>query len=338
MDKIVLDCFGGDHAPEEIVKGGLMALDASSELKLVMTGKRSVIEGLIDRHSARIEIIDATEVVTNEDSPTEAIKKKTDSSMVRAFDALKEREDIGGIVSAGSTGALLTGAFLKVGRIKGVSRPAMAAFLPTVNGGNTGVVLCDCGANVDCKAINLYHFAVMADAFYKLQTGKSECRVALLSNGTEDKKGSELTHEAFELLSKSKLDFKGNMEARDIISGDYEVIVADGFNGNIALKSLEGAGLSIFKMLKDNINKGGLRAKIGALMLKPALRELKHTMDVNEKGGALFLGVNKVVVKVHGSAQAKSVATGVLQAYNLAKQDIVGAISAALENNEVVNG
>lgn len=337
MDKIVLDCFGGDHAPEEIVKGGLMALDVLPELKLVMTGKKQQIEDLIDRHSGRIEIIDANEVVTNEDSPTESIKKKTDSSMVRAFDALKEREDVGGIVSAGSTGALLTGAFLKIGRIKGVSRPAMAAFLPTVQGGESGVVLCDCGANVDCKAVNLYHFGIMADAFYKLQTGKNDCRVSLLSNGTEDKKGNELTHETFELLKNSKLNFVGNMEARDITSGNYDVIVADGFNGNIALKSLEGAGLAIFKMLKDNIKNGGLSAKIGALLLKNAFHDLKHTMDVNEKGGALFLGVNKVVVKVHGSAQAKSVATGILQAYNLAKQDIVGAITSALENNEVIN-
>lgn len=337
MNKIVLDCMGGDNAPEEIVEGGLMALDASDELELVLTGKKDVLTNLIDRHSSRIEIIDASDVITNDDSPTDAIKKKTESSMVKAFDALKERDDVQGIVSAGSTGALLTGAFLKIGRIKGVSRPAMAAILPTVTGGD-GVVLCDCGANVDCKAINLYHFAVMADAFYKLQTGKKDCRVALLNNGTEDKKGNELTHEAFELLKNSKLNFVGNMEARDIISGDYDVIVADGFNGNIALKSLEGAGLGIFKMMKDNVKKGSIGVKIGALLMKPALRELKHTMDVNEKGGAVFLGANKVVVKIHGSAKAKSVATGVLQAFSLAKQDIVGAIKSALDDGEVENG
>lgn len=147
------------------------------------------------------------------------------------------------------------------------------------------------------QAAKPLHFAIMADAYYKITTGKNDARVALLSNGTEDKKGSELNHEAFLLLKDSKLNFLGNMEARDIISGKYDVVVADGFNGNIALKSLEGAGLSIFKMLKDNINAGGLRAKIGALLLKPALRKLKHTMDVNEKGGAVFLGANKVVVK-----------------------------------------
>lgn len=331
MNKIVLDCYGGDNAPEEIVKGGLCALDVNPDLHLVLTGKKDVINGLIDRHHARIEIIDATDVITNEDSPTEAIKKKTESSMVKAFDQLKCDDEVGGIVSAGSTGALLTGAFLKVGRIKGISRPAMAAFLPVVKG--EGVVLCDCGANVDCKAQNLLHFAIMADAFYKSQTGKTECRVALLSNGTEDKKGTELNQEAFALIKNTKLNFVGNMEARDITSGNYDVIVADGFNGNIALKSLEGASMAVLQMLKDNVKKGGLRAKIGALMLKPTFRGLKHQMDYSENGGAVFLGANKVVIKIHGSAKAASVTAGILQAYNLSKQDITGAIKKSLEEN-----
>lgn len=337
MTKIVLDCYGGDNAPEEIVKGALDALDNDFDLSLVLTGKEDILKTLVTRNSDRIEIIDAQDVVTNDDVPTDAIRKKTESSMVKAFDALKNRDDIGGIVSAGSTGALLTGAFLKIGRIKGISRPAMAALLPTVDGNNEGVVLCDCGANVDCKPQNLLHFAIMADAYYKITTGKNDARVALLSNGTEDKKGSELNHEAFLLLKDSKLNFLGNMEARDIISGKYDVVVADGFNGNIALKSLEGAGLSIFKMLKDNINAGGLRAKIGALLLKPALRKLKHTMDVNEKGGAVFLGANKVVVKIHGSSKARSVTVGLLQAANLARRDITGAIRDALSDYEVEN-
>ena len=308
MTKIVLDCYGGDNAPEEIVKGALDALDNDSDLSLVLTGKEDVLKTLVTRNSDRIEIIDAQDVVTNDDVPTDAIRKKTESSMVKAFDALKNRDDIGGIVSAGSTGALLTGAFLKIGRIKGISRPAMAALLPTVDGNNEGVVLCDCGANVDCKPQNLLHFAIMADAYYKITTGKNDARVALLSNGTEDKKGSELNHEAFLLLKDSKLNFLGNME-----------------------------GLSIFKMLKDNINAGGLRAKIGALLLKPALRKLKHTMDVNEKGGAVFLGANKVVVKIHGSSKARSVTVGLLQAANLARRDITGAIRDALSDYEVEN-
>lgn len=334
MKKIVVDCYGGDNAPEEIVKGALDALDAEKNLSLILTGNSDVLENLVTRHSDRVEIIDAKEVITNDDSPTDAIRKKTESSMVKAFDALKERDDVGGFVSAGSTGAILTGAFMKLGRIKGISRPAMAALLPTSNG-NENVVLCDCGANVDCKPVNLLHFALMADAYARITTGKNDVKVALLSNGTEDKKGSELNREAFALLKESTLNFVGNMEARDILSGKYDVVVADGFNGNIALKSLEGAGLTIFDMLKKNVSEGGLRAKFGALLLKPALKKLKHTMDVNEKGGAVFLGTNKVVIKIHGSSKARSVTVGILQASTLAERDVVSAIRTALAVYEV---
>lgn len=336
MKKIVVDCYGGDNAPEEIVKGALDALDAEKNLSLILTGNSDVLENLVTRHSDRVEIIDAKEVITNDDSPTDAIRKKTESSMVKAFDALKERDEVGGFVSAGSTGAILTGAFMKLGRIKGISRPAMAALLPTSNG-NENVVLCDCGANVDCKAVNLLHFALMADAYARITTGKNDVKVALLSNGTEDKKGSELNREAFALLKESTLNFVGNMEARDILSGKYDVVVADGFNGNIALKSLEGAGLTIFDMLKKNVSEGGLRAKLGALLLKPALKKLKHTMDVNEKGGAVFLGTNKVVIKIHGSSKARSVTVGILQASTLAERDVVNAIRTALAVYEVKN-
>ena len=336
MKKIVVDCYGGDNAPEEIVKGALDALDAEKNLSLILTGNSDVLENLVTRHSDRVEIIDAKEVITNDDSPTDAIRKKTESSMVNAFDALKERDDVGGFVSAGSTGAILTGAFMKLGRIKGISRPAMAALLPTSNG-NENVVLCDCGANVDCKPVNLLHFALMADAYARITTGKNDVKVALLSNGTEDKKGSELNREAFALLKESTLNFVGNMEARDILSGKYDVVVADGFNGNIALKSLEGAGLTIFDMLKKNVSEGGLRAKFGALLLKPALKKLKHTMDVNEKGGAVFLGTNKVVIKIHGSSKARSVTVGILQASTLAERDVVNAIRTALAVYEVKN-
>lgn len=329
MIKIIVDAYGGDNAPEEIVKGAQLAIDANPELGIVLTGKADVLDGLLAGKTERIEIIDAQDVITNDDVPTVAIKQKPYSSLVRAFDAMKERNDISGIVSAGSTGALLTGAFMKLGRIKGVTRPALAPLLPTVKGGS--VVLCDCGANADCKAVNLLHFAYMAEAFMKLSTGISEKpRVALLSNGTEDKKGNELTHEAFALLKASDLNFVGNMEARDLLSGNYDVVVADGFSGNVALKTAEGMALTIFDLLKQNVSNGGLRAKIGALMLKPALRDIKHKLDYANNGGAVFLGIEKVVVKIHGSAKAKSVSAGILQAAALSKQDVVGEIKRAI--------
>lgn len=335
MKKIVIDAYGGDNAPNEIVNGALLALDKDNDLSLVLTGKRAELEKLITRHLDRIEIIDANEIITNDESPTVAIKKKNNSTLVKAFDALASRDDIGGLVSAGSTGAVLTGAFLKVGRIKGISRPALAPLLPTVKGGKA--VLCDCGANVDCKAINLLHFAYMGVAFYKLSTGSDIARVGLLSNGTEDTKGSELTREAFDLIKKSDLTFIGNIEAREILSGDIDVIVTDGFNGNIALKSLEGAAITIFSLLKGNVEDGGIRAKVGALMLKPALKQLKNKMDYTSNGGAVFLGVEKVVVKVHGSAKAKSVCISILQAANLVKLDIVNEIKSELNNMKVID-
>lgn len=331
--KIIIDAFGGDFAPYEIVKGALCALDKDPQLQIIMTGKSEVLSGLVTRNADRIEIIHASEVISNDDAPTTAIKGKPDSSMVKAFDALAQRDDVGGIVSAGSTGALLTGAFLKVGRIKGISRPAMAPIIPTVDD-NKKLVLCDCGANSDCKAINLLHFAYMARAFYKLSTGDTaEPRIALLSNGTEEKKGTDLTREAFELLKNSGLNFVGNMEARDLLSGKFEVVVADGFNGNIALKTIEGTAMTIMDILKAKIKNGGLRAKIGALLLKPALKQLKVKLDYSKTGGAVFLGVNKVVVKVHGSAKAESVCAAILQAYELAKLNIVGEIKKELELN-----
>ena len=233
-------------------------------------------------------------------------------------------------MSAGSTGAVLVGAYMKVGRIKGVSRPALAPALPTVKG--TPVILCDCGANVDCKPLNLLHFAIMASAFSGALTDKVKPTVGLLSNGAEDKKGNELNREAFELLKSSRyIDFKGNCEARDLLSGDFDVVVCDGFNGNIALKSAEGTANAIFSIMMEGVNKGGLRAKLGALMLKPVLRDVKHRLDYNNQGGACFLGVNKVVVKSHGASKRKSICASILQAATLAKSGIVEKIKASVQ-------
>ena len=261
-----------------------------------------------------------------------AIKLKKESSLVKAFDFLMADEDAKGFVSAGSTGAVLVGAFMKVGRIKGVSRPALAPILPTAKG--NGVVLCDCGANVDCKPVNLVHFAIMGRAYAQAMLGVEEPRIALLSNGVEDHKGNELCHEAFELLKAEKgINFVGNCEARDILSGDYDLIVSDGFNGNIALKSAEGAATTILGAIKEGVYGGGLRAKLGGLLLKPVFKNVKKRMDYNAHGGACFLGVNKVVVKSHGASKRKSIAASVLQAKSLAEHNTPENIRAAITLN-----
>lgn len=325
--KIILDGFGGDNAPEEAIKGAVDALKADGRLKIVVTGDKEKIEEILKRENAdlsRIEIIDAKEVITNDESPTMAVKLKKDSSLVRGLDRMNA-DDADAFVSAGSTGAVLTGAFMKIGRIKGISRPALAPVLPTLKG--NGVVLCDCGANVDCKPVQIRHFAVMGKAYAEAMLGVKDARVGLLSNGAEDKKGNELNREAFALLKEDEdLNFIGNCEARDILSGDFDVVAADGFNGNIALKSAEGTANAIFSILMDKINEGGLKAKLGALLLKPALKEVKRKMDYNSAGGACFLGLNKVVVKAHGSSKRKAFCAAILQASSLAESDLCNKI------------
>lgn len=336
--KIVVDAMGGDLAPQEIVLGSLDALASDKDVTVVLVGDVDKINPILlgEKYDvSRVELVDAKDVITNDESPTMAIKTKKESSLVKAFDYLCANDDAQGFVSAGSTGAVLVGAFMKVGRIKGVSRPALAPILPTANG--KGVVLCDCGANVDCKAINLLHFAIMGRAYAQAMLGVSEPRIALLSNGVEDHKGNELCHEAFELLKAEEgINFVGNCEARDILSGDYDLIVSDGFNGNIALKSAEGAATTILGAIKDGVYGGGLRAKLGGLLLKPVFKDVKKKMDYNAHGGACFLGVNKVVVKSHGASKRKSICASVLQAKNLAEHEtplnIKRAISLKAEN------
>lgn len=332
--KIVLDVFGGDYAPSEIIKGAVMALNCEKSLSLIMTGKADVIEnGLktLGCDMSRVEIINAENIITNEDIPTMAIRNKKDSSLVAAINELKSREDAVGMVSAGSTGAVLAGGIFLLGRIKGISRPALAPILPTVTGGN--VLLIDCGANVDCKPVNLCDFALMGTAYMKSVYKTQNPRVALLSNGVEDKKGNELNKEAFKLLSEMKsINFVGNMEARDCLSGNYDVLVTDGFAGNIALKALEGTAVSIFTVLKQEIE-SSFKAKIGALLMKKTFKALKKKLDYNNNGGAPFLGVEKIIVKSHGASKAKSICASLLQVKQMAEAGLVDTIKNSVKDN-----
>ena len=338
--KIIVDAFGGDYSPEQTVLGALDALGAKSSLRIVLTGDEEKIAEVLKGQSydkTRLEIVHAPAVVTGNDVATEAVRKMTDSSLVKGLDLLASDDEAQAFVSTGATGAVLVGAYMKIGRIKGVSRPALAPALPTVKG--KPVILCDCGANIDCKPVNLLHFAIMASAFSSAVTGTAKPVVGLLSNGAEAKKGNELNKEAFKLLSECPhIDFAGNCEARDMLSGDFDVVVADGFNGNIALKSAEGTAGAIFSVLMDGINKGGLRAKLGALLLKPVLRMVKNKMDYNAQGGACFLGLNKVVVKAHGAAKRKSVCAAILQARKLAKSEITEKIRMAVRTAAETGG
>lgn len=330
--KIVVDAYGGDKAPYEILKGAALALNTADGFELVLVGKQQEIEGIMTEFEfdkSRFSIVDADDVITNDDSPTEALRQKPNSSLVRCFDTLNSDDNAKAFVSAGSTGAVLTGAVLLLKRIKGIMRPALAPVLPVINGdGQT--VLIDCGANSDPKPLNIVQFAKMGTAFMKAVYNVENPRVGLLSNGTEDKKGNELTKETFPLLQQADINFKGNIEGRDILSGNYDVVVADGFSGNVALKSCEGTALGMFKLIKDGIISGGLRAKLGYLLLKPVFKAVKQKMDYNDNGGAVLLGLKKIVIKSHGSSKAKSICASILQAKQMVESGVIEKIEGIM--------
>ncbi|MCM1043618.1 MAG: phosphate acyltransferase PlsX [Corallococcus sp.] len=335
MRKVVVDIYGGDNAPDAIIDGCLLALEKYKDFSVVMCGKKDYIESYLTcKHfdKSRVEIVDAQDVISNDEVPTLAIRTKKESSLVKALELVKNDDDAVGMVSAGSTGAVLAGATLKIGRIRGLQRPALAPVLPTINPSKK-VLLVDCGANVDCKPQMLLQFALMGHAFMQSIFGIENPKIALLSNGTEDKKGNELVHETFALLKESNLNFVGNMEARDILSGEYDVVVADGFYGNIALKSCEGTAMMMLKLIKKEVT-ANLKRKIGAAMLKPAFKAVQNVMDYNKSGGAPFIGVNKIVIKSHGSSKAPAVCGSIIQVLDFDKKRLIENIRPyfAVEN------
>ena len=333
MIKIVIDAYGGDNAPIEIVKGAIEAVAENKEIHIILSGKKEPLENLLKENNYlgdRISILEANDVISNNESATLAIRQKKDSSLVKAFDLAKEDDDVIGIISAGSTGAVLTGGFMKFGRMKGIHRPALCPVLPTVNGDS--VCLCDCGANMDCKPEYLDQFALMGSAYLSV-LGKAKPRVALLNVGTEDHKGDMRTKETFELLKNNKnINFVGNMEARDLLSGEFDLVVTDGFAGNVLLKSTEGAVANLLKVLKTEI-KSRFWSKVGALFMKGSFRRVKSRFDYNKHGGAVLLGCKKLVVKAHGSSRAESIKNCVNQMYTMAKGKLLEKIEINLKNS-----
>ncbi len=329
--KVVIDAFGGDNAPLEIIEGAIMALKKNDELEVVFCGDEEKIKNIIaGRETSRIEIIHAPDVILNEEHPTEAIRHKKESSLVKAFDALKEREDIIGLVSAGSTGAVLAGAIMKIGRIKGISRPALAPILPTKK--DNDVIIIDSGANIDCKPINLLHFALMGSAYYSIIYNRENPRVALLNNGSEEGKGNELTKETFPLLKNAPINFIGNREGGDFMSGDVDVMVSDGFAGNALLKGTEGAVKAVVTILKGSIKKG-FWSKIGYLFMRRVFKEIKNRVDVQGKhAGSPLLGCKKLVVKNHGCCKRLNICASIEQTLLLHKKQLNKQIEKALDN------
>lgn len=329
--KIILDAFGGDYSPDEIIKASLLALYKHKELHLTLVGRHDIIQReLVGKKfdPERLEIINATEVIANEESPVEAIRTKKDSSIVKALEAFKADSSFCAFISAGSTGALLTGSVLKLGRIKGVARPALAPLLPTVKGGQ--VMIIDCGANMDSKPANLQQFALMGSVYMQQVFGIENPRVAFLSVGVEDEKGNELIKESMPLLRSLPINFVGNMEARDLLTGDYDVVVSDGFAGNVLLKATEGAFKTAFRELKAAI-KGSTLAKIGALFMKKSLKKMMKKFDYQAVGGSVLLGTKGLVIKAHGSSKAKEFLAAIDQAIALSEKNINGLIEKGLD-------
>ena len=339
--KILIDAMGGDNSPDEIIKG---SVDATHEIEseIILVGNEKIInqkvkelygKDSIKELSEKLSVKNAEEVIENCESPTEAIKKKKDSSMVVAFNMLKNGEG-DAFVSAGSTGAFMAGGLLLVGRIKGIDRPALCPILPTYDG--KGFMLIDSGANTNCRPINLLQFAKMGQIYMKNVMHVAEPKVGLLNIGAEEGKGNELMKESFERLSEdSDVNFSGNIEGRDMFDGLVNVVVTDGFTGNVALKTTEGIGAMVTKLLKEELMKN-VWTKFLALLLKPALKRFKKRMDYSEYGGALLLGVKKPMVKCHGTANAKIVKFTLIQAENFAKNNVVESIEKSISEDSKI--
>ena len=329
--KIAIDCGGGDHSPGANVEGAVRALETHEDLSLVLVGDEAAITSELDRLAAdrsRIEIIHAPDVITGEDKPTDAIRLKPDSSMIRSIRLLREDDGVSALVSVGATGALVASATLRIGRIRGIRRPAFCPILPTVRGGIVGI--CDSGANVDVIPEQLREFALMGSSYLECVHGIRKPRVALLNIGTETEKGDELRKAAFGLLSATpEVNFVGNMESRDLLTGKYDLVVCDGFAGNVLIKTTEGTALELLRMMKRKIQ-SKKRYMIGASMMSGMFAEMKDFMNYQNYGGSVLLGAVKTVVKGHGASDAKAVAVCVDQAYRMASSDMNKRISAGL--------
>jgi glycerol-3-phosphate acyltransferase PlsX len=331
METLLVDGMGGDNAPAAVVEGVVNALKDDKNLKIIMTGRQADLEAELAKFkydASRLEIVDCPDVIDMNEVPTEAIKKK-ESSLVAAYWMLKKRDDICGLVTAGSSGATIVGGQLILGRIRGIKRPALCPAIPNSRGGIT--LLCDCGANAECKPVMLCQFAVLASAYAQAGFGIENPRVGLLNNGTEEHKGDPLRQETYKYLSQMDgINFVGNVEGRDINYGDVDVVVADGFAGNVALKSIEGCAKMMLATMKKQFT-SSLSSLIGALFMKGAIKRMKNELDFNRHGGALLLGLKKVVVKSHGSSKPVTITNSIKNAVSIYRNGLIPKVESMLE-------
>ena len=323
--KIVIDGMGGDNAPKSNVEGAVNAIK-EYQVDLIITGDKDLLEKEFSNYEFdrnKLEIVHTTEIIENEDKPVKAIRSKKDSSMVVALNLVKEGK-ADAIISAGNTGALLAGGLFVVGRIKGIDRPCLCSAIPNVKRGMT--LIADCGANADCKPKNLVEFEAMSNIYSRKFLGLENPKVALANVGLEEGKGNDLVKRSYEEIKKLDLNFIGNVEAREVINAYTDIIICDGFTGNILLKSAEGVALSVMSLIKETFM-ASTKSKIGALLIKDDLRKLKSFIDYSEYGGAPLLGLNGGVIKAHGSSDAKAIKNAINQGIKFSKGKVVEDIN-----------
>lgn len=326
---IMIDGMGGDHAPEEIVKGAVQAAKEISGTVSIIGREERINECLqaLNWNGDNIEVVNATELISNNESPAMAVRKKKDSSISKGMRMLKEGE-VDAFISGGSTGALLSAGLLILGRIRGIKRPAIAAFFPKIGMNDTSLIL-DCGANAESRPEYLLQYGIMGSIFVEKVKGIENPEVMLLNVGAEEEKGDPLHKESFELLRNADINFKGNCEGRDVPFGCCDVVVTDGFSGNVFLKSSEGVALAVMKRIKQKMTEG-LVAKAGALLSYNKLKEIKKEFDYSEEGGAPILGLKGPVLKIHGSSKANAVYNAILKAVPYVEQDVTALIENAI--------
>jgi len=326
--KIAIDAMGGDFGPAPIIEGIVGALEQNDKFTPYIVGKESEIKKLLpQKYHNKVRFINSEDVIRMDESATEALKRK-ESTIYKSIELLKSKE-VDGVVSAGHSGATMSLATLKLGRVKGIKRPAIVTFMPTIKKKYSLVL--DVGANVDCDPLNLYQFALMGEVYAKVVLNTKTPKLGLLSNGEEKSKGNSTTKEAYDLLENGFENFIGNVEGGDIFKGDVDVIVTDGFIGNIVLKTSEGVADTIGKLIKEEIRTSGILQKIGALLLKPVFKGLKKATDYAEYGGAPLLGVNGCVIISHGKSNSKAIKNAIFQAMKYIENDVTSKIQESLK-------
>jgi len=333
--RVALDAMGGDHCPDAPVRAAVAAALGGNGVTVLLVGPSGLLRPLVGPDGEKalergcLELVEATEVIGQDEPPVTAVRQKKDSSIVVGLGLVRDKR-ADAFVSAGSTGALMAGAFRMFGRIRGVPRPALASVFPSLRPGGREFLYLDLGANADARPEHLRAYAVMASVYMEKVMGRPRPRVALLSNGTEAAKGNELTKAAHELMARTPgLNFVGNVEGRDVFSGEFDALVTNGFTGNVTMKLLEGVVEGLFGVMKTEFTRG-LRGKAGALLLRPSLRAIKKRLDYAEYGGAPFLGVGAPCIKCHGSSNARAIEMGILAARRFTAGRVIDLISEQL--------